>query len=256
MATPVHPTGPTASPGLTPGQRPEFAKTCAEARSGFGEVVDLVLVADEVTARAGGPDPRVATLDRLVALRAVVAWERFVREVGALSGAVSRAEDDAGRLACLGPQGGDEGAAHRALATASGGRLPQAWSIRFPAPAPAPDASLSFQTVTGTSEDLTSAVDWWVRTRHGVAHRWLPRHVAWPVRTDAHDSDGRSVGPATARFALTMFLQLVDQSIRVIAAEAGMAHPQDLWLPAQWLRGEGGPAPGSRLWVGESVAAD
>ncbi|MDN5916683.1 MAG: hypothetical protein L0I76_16525 [Pseudonocardia sp.] len=257
MVTPVRPAPATTPSGLTPGQRPEFAMACAEAVSGFGEVVDLVLVADEVTARSG-PDPRVATLNRLVALRAVVAWERFVREVGALSGSGPSIEDDAGRLACLGPDGGDDGAARRVLAAASGGRLPQALSIRFPAPET--NASLTFATVTGASGDLAAAVDWWVRTRHGVAHRGLGRNVAWPVRTVAHDSDGRSVDPTTARFALTMFLQLVDQSIRVIAQEAGMVREEDLWLPARWLRGEGSRTPdrqdhgaGPRLWAGETI---
>lgn len=251
MVTTLRPATPAGTSRLTPGQRPEFAKACAEARSGFGEVVDLVLVADEVSDRSAGPDPRVATLDRLVAFRAVVAWERFVREVGVLSGTAPADTDDVGRLACLGPHGRDEGTARRVLAAAGAGRLPDALSIRFPAPDK--EASLTFTTVGGSSESLTAAVDWWVRTRHGVAHRWLPRHVAWPVRTDAHDSDGATVGPTTARYALTMFLQLVDQSIRVIAEEAGMVRAEDLWLPAHWMRGEGDPASGTRLWVGETV---
>lgn len=251
MATPVRRGSPVGSSRLTPGQRPEFATACEQARSGFGEAVDLVLVADEVTARSG-PDPRVATLNRLVAFRAVLSWERFVRDLGALSGEAPRVEGDAGHLACLRPIGRERGGAHRVLAAASGGLLPDAWRIRFPAPGT--DAALSFAPVTGSSEDLAAAVDWWVRTRHGVAHRWLPRDLAWPFRTDAHGSDGRSVHARTARFAFTLFLQLVDQSIRVIAQEAGMARQQDLWLPEHWLRGEGSPESGERLWEGEPVA--
>lgn len=253
MATPVRPAPTRAPSGLTPGQRPEFATACEQARSGFGEAADLVLVADEVTARSG-PDRRVATLNRLVAFRAVLTWERFVLDVGSLSGAAPRVEGDAGRLACLRPLGPEQGTAHRVLAAASGGRLPDAWRIRFPAPET--DATLSFAPQSGPSEDLAAAVDWWVRTRHGVAHRRLPRDVAWPVRTGAHDSDGRSVDATTARFALALFLQLVDQSIRVIAREAGMAREEDLWLPEHWLRGEGAPEPGPRLWTGEQVTAD
>lgn len=248
MATPVRSARRDTSAALTPGQRPEFATACAEARDGFRDVVNLVLVADEVTGRSD-PDARVATLNRLVAFRAVATWERFLRDVGTLCGV----SPPMGRFACLRPEGGGPGVglAWRILSEAAGGALPEGWRIRFPAPAA--DARLTFVPIEGAPDELAAAVDWWVRARHGAPARRLPRDVAWPARTHAHDTDGRVVDATTARFAMTLFLQLLDSSIRVLAQEAGMARAADLWLPPAWLHGE--DEDGTRLWTGEAVTA-
>lgn len=250
MADPSAPATCGSDPAaLRPGQRPEFATACADARHGFQDVIDLLLVADDVGQR--DPGRRVETLNRLAAVRAVGVWERFVRDVGALCRA-QPADGDLGRLACLRAPGGEAGAARLILSVASGGALPDAWRVHFPAPERAAD--LTFVPVAGTADELAAAVDWWVRTRHGAPHRRSPRDLGWPVRTAAHDTDGRFVDATTARFTVALFLQLVDQSIRVIAGRSGMARAQDLWLPEQWLHGRDDD--GARLWDGEPVAPD
>jgi hypothetical protein len=227
---------------LTPGRRPEFASACAEARAGFQDVVNLAVVADGLEHR-DEPDPRT-TLNRLIAFGSVRAWERFVRDV---AGGVRRVE----RLGCLrgGPAAG-------VLAGASGGRLPAEWRIAFPLSGTGTALTFGPERLTGTDDDLGAAVDWWVNARHGLPHRRLPRDTAWPVPTDAYDTDGTDVGPTTARFALTLFLQLTDQSIRVLADAGGMARPEDLWLPAHWTAGRAtADDDARRLWDGPPITA-
>jgi hypothetical protein len=227
---------------LTPGRRPEFAAACAEARAGFQDVVNLAVVADGLEHR-DEPDPRT-TLNRLIAFGSVRAWERFVRDV---AGGARGGE----RLGCLrgGPAAG-------VLAGASGGRLPAEWRIAFPLSGTGTALTFGPERLTGTDDDLGAAVDWWVNARHGLPHRRLPRDTAWPVPTDAYDTDGTDVGPTTARFALTLFLQLTDQSIRVLAAAGGMARPEDLWLPGHWTAGRAtADADARRLWDGPPITA-
>ncbi|TCK25485.1 hypothetical protein [Pseudonocardia endophytica] len=226
---------------LTPGRRPEFAAACAGARAGFQDVVNLAVVADGLQNR-DEPDPRT-TLNRLIAFGSVRAWERFVRD---LAGG-TRGD----RLGCLrgGPAAG-------VLAGLSGGRLPAGWRIAFPRSGTGTTLAFGPERLTGTDDDLGAAVDWWVNARHGLTHRRLPRDHAWPVDTDAYDSDGADVGATTARFALALFLQLADQSIRVLADAAGMARPEELWLPAHWTAGRAtAEADAPPLWTGIAVDA-
>lgn len=236
---------------LTPGRRPEFAAACAEARAGFQDVVNLAVVADGLEHREE-PDPRT-TLNRLIAFLSVRTWERFVRDVRAVSGGSRDGGGDrpADRLGCLraGPAAG-------VLAAASGGLLPAAWRVAFPHSGTGTTLTFGPARLTGTDDDLCAAVDWWVNARHGLPHRRLPRDNAWPVPTDAYDSGGRDVGPTTARFALTLFLQLTDQSIRVLADAAGMARADELWLPGHWLAGRASEeAHAPSLWEGMPVPA-
>ena len=227
---------------LPPGRRPEFAVACAGARAGFQDVVNLAMVADGLRHR-DEPDPRI-TLNRLIAFGSVRTWERFVRDLGG----TGRGE----RVGCLrgGPAAG-------VLAGASGGRLPAAWRIAFPLAGAGTTLAFGPDRLTGIDDDLGAAVDWWVNARHGLPHRRLPRDTAWPVPTDAYDSDGTDVGPTTARFALTLFLQLTDQSIRVLADAAGMARPEELWLPAHWTAGRSTGEPDARLlWDGPPVTLE
>lgn len=231
-------------PALTPGRRPEFAVACTGARAAFQDVVNLAVVADGLRHRAD-PDPRT-TLNRLIAFGSVRAWERFVRDV---AGRAGDGQDD--RLGCL-----RAGAAAAVLSAASGGRLPGDWRIAFPLAGTGTSLSFVPERLTGTDDDLGAAVDWWVNARHGLPHRRLPRDTAWPVPTDAYDSGGADIGPTTARFALCLFLQLTDQSIRVLADAAGMARPDELWLPAHWTAGRAsGDADAPPLWDGPPVTA-
>lgn len=230
---------------LTPGRRPEFAAACVEARAGFQDVVNLAVVADGLAHR-DEPDPRT-TLNRLIAFGSVRAWERFVRDVAGRGTGGGRGD----RIGCL--RGGP---AASLLAGLSGGRLPAEWRIAFPLAGTGTALTFGPARLTGTDDDLGAAVDWWVNARHGLPHRRLPRDTAWPVPTDAYDSDGADVGPTTARFALTLFLQLTDQSIRVLADAAGMARPDELWLPAHWTAGRATAEADARpLWHGPAVGA-
>lgn len=231
---------------LTPGCRPEFAAACVEAREGFQDVVNLAAVADGLDRRAE-PDPRT-TLNRLTAFGAVRTWERFVRDVRDVGSGPGDRDD---RLGCLrgGPAAG-------VLTAASGGRLPAEWRIAFPLSGTGTSLTFAPERLTGTDGDLCAAVDWWVNARHGLPHRRLPRDTAWPVPTDAYDSDGRDIGPTTARFAFTLFLQLTDQAIRVLADAAGMARPDEMWLPPHWTAGRvTGEADAAPLWAGPAVSA-
>lgn len=227
---------------LAAGRRPEFAAACAAARTDFQDVVNLAVVADGLEHR-DEPDPRT-TLNRLIAFGSVRTWERFVRDVADGGGRGDR-------IGCLraGPAAG-------VLAGASGGRLPTEWRIAFPLVGTGTTLAFGPDRLTGTDDDIGAAVDWWVNARNGLPHRRRPRNTAWPVPTDAYDSDGADVGPTTARFALTLFLQLTDQSIRVLADAAGMARPDELWLPAHWTAGRASAEPDARpLWDGPPVTA-
>lgn len=230
---------------LTPGCRPELAAACVEARAGFQDVVNLAVVADGLDRRVE-PDPR-ETLNRLIAFGAVRTWERFVRDVSAVGGG----SGDGHRTGCL--RGGPAGTVLGAL---SGGRLPGGWRIAFPLSGTGTSLTFAPDPLSGTDDDLGAAVDWWVNALHGLPHRRLPCDTAWPVPTDAYDSDGRDVGPTTARFAFALFLQLTDQSIRVLADAAGTARPHELWLPEYWTAGRATAEPDATpLWHGPSVAA-
>lgn len=64
----------------------------------------------------------------------------------------------------------------------------------------------------------------------------------------------------TARFALTLFLQFVDQSIRALAANGELEQSEELRLPEDWLSGRLHPIRGVTdpdqlaLWRGPSLA--
>ena len=113
-----------------------------------------------------------------------------------------------------------------ALTRASSGALPEGWRVRLPTSGRGRSVSFG-QCETGLNEDLTNLTDWWVATRNGSAHRSYPQIEQWTVQTDA--ADGRTINTTTARFAFTLFLQLIDQTIRVLCETAEFSEPEQLW---------------------------
>ncbi|MFC4605831.1 hypothetical protein [Rhodococcus kronopolitis] len=243
------------------GQREEFAAICSDTRRGFEEVIDLLLIHNEK--QVSGLQPR-ATLNRLVAMLSVAAWERLVSDIGALSRyeAGDMVEPGMSRsqgFNKLGGKGGGRSKAVSTLAAASDGRLPDAWRIRLMASGSG--KSLRFEPpLEGLDSEAVETVDWWIEVRHKVAHRAIPQLDDWVQPTDA--ADGQTVNTTTARSAFTLFLQLADQTIRAIAESAEFDDPQELWLPEDWLTGRISPRRGVTnpdelvLWKGAALGHD
>jgi hypothetical protein len=243
-------------------QRDHFSRICTDARDAFQDVVDLVLIHNERP--VSGRQPRT-TLNRLIAMLSVAAWERFIADIGKLS----RARQDKpfqgpgiayGSGAYLGkcPRDSQIPTAVKVLGGASGGALPGSWQIRVPSSGSGKRLSFA-PACRGLDSDLVEITDWWVTIRNGIAHRGLPQVPEWLIVTDAEQQAGRTINTTTARFAMTLFLQLVDQSIRALAESAKLEKPGELWLPSDWLSGQlraarGVNAPAELLlWDGPSL---
>lgn len=241
------------------GQRAAFAEICADTRQGFAEVIDLLLIHNEK--RVSGLQPRT-TLNRLIPMLSVAAWERLVSDIGALARSevpdeVAPGMSDSRGFNKIGKgKDGGASAAVSTLAAASGGTLPENWRIRLVTSGRGKQLSFSEPEI-GLGDEMVEVVDWWIDVRHKIAHRGLPQLMAWVVRTDA--KDGQTVNTTTARSAFTLFLQLADQTIREIATSAEFDDPSELWLPRDWLTGQieqwrGVTDPEHlRLWTGRSL---
>jgi hypothetical protein len=240
-------------------QRDKFSRICADTKAAFQDVFDLVLIHNERIVR--GRQPR-ATLNGPIAMFSVAAWERFIADVGELSQARHGKTFQApgkvlGRGAYLGP--GKNGApAVKILSAASAGTIPADWRIRLPQSGQG--KRLSFGTARrGLDPDLVDITDWWITMRNGIAHRSLPRVLEW-LYTDPKVQEP-AINTTLARIALTLFLQLADQSIRALTDAAQFEGPDELWLPGDWLAGKLRPVRGVKspsqltLWVGPSLAA-
>lgn len=241
-------------------QRDDFSRICVNTRGAFQDVFDLVLIHNERSVR--GKQPR-ATLNTPIAMFSVAAWERFVTDIGELSQAGHDNKFQGpgralGRGAYL--SSAKNGApAIEILGGASAGTIPASWQIRLPQSGQG--KRLSFGTARrGLDPDLIDITDWWITMRNGIAHRSLPRVLEW-LFIDPKLQDGKTINTTLARIALTLFLQLVNQSIRALTNSAQLKRPDELWLPDDWLAGKLRPARGVRtpeqlqLWVGPSLAA-
>lgn len=243
-----------------PEQRSAFASICDDTRTGFSQVIDLILIHNE--RRVSGPQPRT-TLNPLIATLSVAVWERFVADIGHLARSVSSeavrpGEVDSQGFSRLGDdKHGGRSAAVSTLAAASGQLLPDRWRIRLVTGSPGKGLRFGY-TAEGLDPWLVELVDWWVNVRNKVVHRGLPQLLHWLVATDAADG-GRTINTTTARQAFTMFLQLIDQTIRTISEVAEFARPHELYLPEDWLTGNLVPQRSVtdpeqlRLWHGRSL---
>lgn len=98
------------------------------------------------------------------------------------------------------------------------------------------------KTVRGSHRDLADAVDGWVGLRHAVAHRAFVQH-SHPASVWNSDADTDTVQAGSARRALSLFLQLVDQAISAVGDEAysqvAGVDVEALRLPDLWFAAEG-----------------
>lgn len=244
---------------ITERHRHGFALICADTRTAFSDVIDLLLIHNEQAVH--GPQPRT-TLNRVAAMLSVAAWERLVADIAELARTADPATFEPGQSDSRGHnrlganRDGGRSTAVSALMAASDGVIPNAWRIRLATSGSG--KQLAFGSIAhGLDPDLVELVDWWIDIRHKVAHRGLPQQPQWLEPTDAHD--GRSINTTTARSAFTLFLQLADQTIRTICDTAPFTDP-DLSLPRDWMTGAIRPQRGVadrqqlRLWHGRSLA--
>ncbi|MGW5647975.1 hypothetical protein [Saccharopolyspora sp. NPDC003762] len=141
------------------------------------------------------------------------------------------------------------------LSGASGGRLPTVWKVRtferYRGKNPQSPVELR-----GTDlEVLSKEVSAWITLRNKVAHRCMPQ-----ITDPYFDSDAASptIQAGWARTVLAVFLQLTNQTIVAIAAEARFERPEQYLLPAAWFAAEtpaglrGVQHPGA-LWGGHEL---
>ena len=246
---PYHPIGPQ--------HRDAFAAICSQAKQNLALVIDMILIHNEQV--VSGPVPR-ASLGKPIVVFSAATWERLVTDVRYLT-AQNLTFKEAGEAESQGAyltRGQGQVKTQDILAGASGGRLPTDWLIRLPTGGNG--KILYFANLQqGAGTDLTQSVDFWIRARNNVAHRSIPASLTWAYESDADGHDGQTFNTTLARIATTTFLQLIDQTIRVIAA-GQLPSPEELWLPPHWL--DGHLLPGDRgvtseqqlrLWKGRSL---
>ncbi|WP_280421573.1 hypothetical protein [Nocardia carnea] len=116
--------------------------------------------------------------------------------------------------------------------------------------------------IMGDHDLLRNELTGWIATRNGVAHHCLPQQVAknHPVwRSDADGSDGLTVQAGGARACTALMIQLVDQTIRAVAAVSRYNLGRTELLPDAWFSASpprelrGITEPGS-LWGGKPLA--
>lgn len=256
--TVVMPSGP-----LSTEQERHFTEVCADARTGFRNAIDLVLIHNERTVR--GNQPRT-TLNPLTVLLAVSAWERFVVDLRALAlgewgkPGLARPDRRASRVAWLGHPNNPArpGHAQQLIAELTGHRLPGSWMVRsfdgWAGTRPQVARELS-----GTAPvELADQVDAWIRLRNAVAHRALAQDEAAGPYFESDAANSHTIQAGWARTVLAVFLQLTDQAIVAVAAAAGFARATRHRLPAQWFAGDppavlrGVTEPGA-LWGGYAL---
>ncbi|PWU50783.1 hypothetical protein DLJ47_23310 [Micromonospora sp. S4605] len=246
-------TPPTPPSPLTPQQRSAFIEICADAKAGFEDALDLVLIHNERDVRGNQPRRK---LNPLTVLLAVAAWERFVVDVGALSrgqwsepGRHKKENRDAYLDAAL-----------KVLGPASGEALPGAWRIRafsrWRGKCPEGAVTLDCSDPEQMAE-LQRDVHAWINLRNKVAHRCMAQDlISGPYYRS--DAETHTIQAGEARAALAEMLQLVDQSILAIVAASGFPKPDRFRLPAAWFQEEppaglrGVEEPGA-LWGGYSL---
>jgi hypothetical protein len=241
-------------------QETGFADLCEDTRSGFRNAVDLVLIHNEKDVR--GNQPR-AVLNDLTIVLAVAAWERFVVDVQALgtrkwTGPGHHRKTDG--IAYLGHPSdpAKPGPARMILDHASGGRLPADWTVvsfwdwRGKSPR-------SLRKLDGGTEmaQLAEQADAWIRLRNSVMHRCMAQDLKDPYWKS--DADSHTIQAGWARAVLALFLQLTDQAIAAIAAEAGFPQPDVYRLPEEWFLSEApaglrGVREPNVLWGGHALA--
>ncbi|WP_147427256.1 hypothetical protein [Micromonospora globbae] len=245
-------TTPSSYRPLGPADRDNFAQLCQHTREGFEDALDLVLIHNEREVR--GRQPR-ASLNPLIVLLSVAAWERFVIDLKA----IARGHFEAAGVYDETRQN-DRGArfatAVRVLGPMSAGRLPEAWSVRT-FEAWSGKTPTNPYTLTGKeTARLEAEVESWRALRNKVAHWCLPQDGA--TANWRSDAATHTIQSGQARIALSLFLQLVDQAIVALAEAADFVDVDKLRLPASWFSAE--PPPGLRgvanpgvLWDGEPL---
>ena len=236
--------------------REAFAAICGHARHNLAIAIDMILIHDEQKVR--GSCPR-ASLNQPIVSFSAAAWERLVTDLRYLT-AENLAFEGAGKEKSSGAYltpGNGSVRTLKLLVGASGGRLPEGWLIRLPTSGRG--KALRFAAAQqGVGADLAESVDFWIRARNLVVHRQIPNSLTWAHESDT--GDGMTFNTTLARIAMTTFLQLIDQTIRVIASAGQLASPEKLWLPQHWL--DGRLCPGERgitnddqlhLWRGRSL---
>ncbi|MGO9778833.1 MAG: hypothetical protein ACLPKE_03075 [Streptosporangiaceae bacterium] len=235
-----------------------FAAICGQARDNLSIVIDMILIHNEQKVR--GNVPR-ASLNKPVVIFSAAAWERLVTDLRYLTAekkTFKGAGTEDGEGAYL-TRGEGSISTRAILGGASGGRLPKDWLIRLPTSGSG--KTLHFAAAQkGARADLAESVDFWVKARNHVVHRNVPTSLTWAYESDADGHSGQTFNTTLARIAMTTFLQLIDQTIRVIADAGKLASGEELWLPEHWLdgqlqSGERGVKDEDqlRLWYGRSL---
>lgn len=195
----------------------------------------------------------------------VSVWERFIADIQELAKSTETnpfggAGHGYGQGAYLGPRKGGEGFGAKVLSSASNHDLLRSWSIRIPSSGQG--KRLSFcPPVDGRDPDLADVVDWCIELRNKAIHREWPTRIQWALTTDAKDSHGKTFNTTIARIALTVFLQIIDQSLRGLCRSAEIYQPDQLYLPDEWLSGQLGTTRGVtdpaqlELWRGRHLHA-
>jgi hypothetical protein len=227
-----------------------FQEICDDARSGLSDAIDLILVHNEKEVR--GDQPR-STLNPLIVLLAVASWERYVGDLRALSvgtyeGTGVAKNQNGGAYLLDGTRGEGPGPAARLHHDLTAGRLPSAWNV------------LTFTSWSGryaqapvavTGQEVGEQVDRSIRLRNQIAHRMLPSDVQGDEDPwYKSDAESNTVQAGLARGVTAILVQVVSQSMTVIADVAG--YGKDFRLPEEWFeptprRLRGVNAPGS-LW--------
>jgi hypothetical protein len=240
-------------------QEAEFAELCRDTFLGFRNAIDLVLIHNEEDVR--GVQPR-AVLNDLTVLLAVAAWERFVVDVRALPARqwiTAGLHKKVDGIAYLGQKDypARPGPARTILERAPGGRLPGAWTVT------------SFGDYRGKSPriprclagdldvaELAEQADAWIRLRNSVAHRCMAQDLQDPYWKS--DAKSHTIQAGWARAVLALFLQISDQAIAAIAAEARFPQPRLYRLPPEWFLDEApaglrGTTEPNILWGGSAL---
>ena len=219
---------------LTQTDRPAFAEACAHARAGFSDAIDLLLIHNEREVR--GNQPRTA-LNPLTVLLSVAAWERFVVDLKAicLGRFTGAGKYDEYERRWHGANKGAKGAtALVVLGAASGGRLPDQWSVRTFSGWRGKTPTGSYQLSGANQRVLTGEIDTWINLRNKVAHWCLPQDDQATAGWES-DADTATIQSGEARITLSLFVQLVDQAIVAISDASGLSEAGRLRLPAEWF---------------------
>jgi hypothetical protein len=240
-------------------QETEFAELCRDTSLGFSNAIDLVLIHNEKDVRGTQPQ---AVLNDLTVLLAVAAWERFVVDVQALGTrqwTAAGLHTKANGIAYLGQKEHPEspGAARIILERASGGRLPADWTVTSFGDYIGKSPRIP-RTLAGDKDiaQLAEQADAWIRLRNSVAHRCMAQDLQDPYWKS--DAKSHTIQAGWARAVLALFLQLSDQAIAAIAAEAGFPQPEPYRLPPEWFLDEApaglrGTKEPNILWGGHAL---